>query len=410
MDRTGHPRLEVPMPKRPRSNIAGVTVVDAHARHRRRHGDDPKHPLPARRWLVRVRDPLTNRECARGFPDAERAAAIEWGTVERAKLVAQVKRLEQADLAAVSKVYVDGLTAAGMSPSHTAAVAQVVRLVTDAGIRDLTSPLFLPRVERWLAEVPKVSPATKRKYYRLLRAVVRDAVRRQLIDRNPLEAWRAPKVPTKLMPTFTIPELRRLLAEEHRGDPYFIRFALLAYTGMRAGESTHVQWPSIRWPSTDGEPGSISIRLDPSYRIKRSRERSVPLLSELADILRPIAKPSGYVVENPRDRSTRGMRYLREFREYALRCGVDPGDRTPYALRRAWISLQLATGVPSLLVRAWAGHECVSTTQRYCVDVETLHRSVVGWPRGEFRLRTPVPASPPLMLQQPAVTDAAQAG
>ena len=123
---------------------------------------------------------------------------------------------------------------------------------------------------------------------------------------NPIAGVKRANVVRKNKEVFAIDELRTLLHPERESDPYFLRFALLAYTGCRIGEAMHLRWSDIRW-----EAKVIEICHQPGvYKLKREKERFLPLQDELADILRRHAKLAGFIIANPEERDCEGKRHL----------------------------------------------------------------------------------------------------
>jgi integrase/recombinase XerD len=182
-----------------------------------------------------------------------------------------------------------------------------------------------------------------------------------------------------LKEAFSVAELHQLVSDKFREDRYWLHFVLMFYTGCRHREALHLRWQDIVW-----DQNKIEIRLQDCYQLKRNKERKIPLLSELREVLFPIAKPSGFIIESAVERRNVDGG---AFKRYLSRCGIEPRKRSPHSTRHSWVALMLATDINSLQVASWAGHESVAVTAGYAKAQSDYRDSVAQWPKGEFRLR-----------------------
>jgi integrase len=222
--------------------------------------------------------------------------------------------------------------------------------------------------------VPTRSAATRNRYLVVVRAAVGHAVEAGLLRRSPL-AHLYPATPDqRLKPQFTVDELRLLLSKD--SDPYHRRFALLIYAGLRSQEAVGLDWADVDWGGR-----VLAVRLDRGTKVKRRKERLVPLLDELADILRPVQQASGPIAGG-------GLANLgRGFDRFLERHGVPIAGRSPHSCRHSFAGMMTATGLPSLLLRAYLGHDSEATTSGYASMATRYVAAVEGWPRGQFKLR-----------------------
>ncbi len=272
---------------------------------------------------------------------------------------------------------------------HCLDVERIIKSAIKAGLTDLRSSRLLAQAREWLRTLESshplydarpLSPASRNRYLTVLRALVRFAVKNDRLPKDPLAALEREKSDRPLKAMFNLSELRSLVLRHD--DPYHLRFCLMLYTGCRIGEAMHIKWENIDWDAK-----RIAIRLDGAYSLKQRKERVVPLLYELSLILAPIRKDKGWVIEDD-DQRNRAVTYGWHFDRFLARAGMDPGDRTPHSTRHTWISLMLAVGENAPLVKAYAGHESLSTTEGYGLSQERFREAVRGWPRGEFELMT----------------------
>jgi integrase len=96
-------------------------------------------------------------------------------------------------------------------------------------------------------------PATIGQLHAVLHSAFAEALRWNLIARNPVAAVRAPKVERVEMRILTVPQIHRLLSAVE-GDPLEALYVLAVTTGARQGELL-----ALRWSDVDLEAGTISI-------------------------------------------------------------------------------------------------------------------------------------------------------
>ena len=388
---TAYPRLQlkVSMPKLAKSGIRGVIIRDIWKKRGNRIGA---------RYEVQVRDPITNKRVSRSFADGQIADARRWGQLTSARFTTGLDSATDADWRTVGNELVEILRSAKRSEAYVREYERVILALADLGAGDMKSPMFPSLVRRFLdtgktfAEDRKavltVTAHTRNRWLQEIRSIIRHAINTRRLTFNPIAGVKRATVIRKNKDVFNIDELRTLLARENESDPFFLRFALLIYTGCRIGEAMHLRWSDIRW-----EARVIEVCHQAGiYKLKRGKERFLPLQEELMELLRPRAKLAGFIIADPNERDADGKRHGIRFKAYLKRCGVDPQGRTPHSTRHTWISMLLAADVNAIQVAAWAGHESLMTTQGYSRQQMMYRQSVMEWQRGTFRLR-PVKAN-----------------
>jgi integrase len=224
---------------------------------------------------------------------------------------------------------------------------------------------------------------TLRKVFILLKALFEEAVRLELLARNPLASLRPPRVsskeeaPRKAGRTLEPSEVRALL-EAAKGHPLELFFRLLLSTGLRKGEAL-----GLKWKDVDFERGEIHVSrawvklgaggLLSSPKTPRSR-RAVPIPLDLLHSLRAHYEARVLAV---------GEEAAREEWVFPGEDGEDPvhPDYPNHALRRlcekagippvrvhdlrhTYGSLLLARGVPLEVVSERLGHASYEITLR----------------------------------------------
>jgi integrase len=134
-----------------------------------------------------------------------------------------------------------------------------------------------------------LSPTTVLHHHRVLKEALGQAVKWQIIPRNPADAVEPPRPTRKEMRVFTPDQIGRLL-EAARGTYLYIPILLAVATGARRGEIL-----ALRWRDADLDAGTISVcrslqqtKAGLSFKEpKTARSRRVVVLPAFAvDILR----------------------------------------------------------------------------------------------------------------------------
>ena len=357
------------------------------------------------KWVCRVWQPDSRRYKSKSFDRQGDAAAH--GKAEAGKIAAGVRVAERwptrtADLA---RDFIRELEELGRSPRH---VHETQRMLTELAkdVPDLAASNSGTLISNWLAAqrlatdpAKPISPATRNRHLVMIRALCSWAIRWKRMTEDPTAPIRQATVPDPLPAVFTVDELRQLLAKTRYkvvrpgndpADPYHLFFAVMAYTGLRRGEASGLHAEDLDWSGR-----SILVRLRVGTRIKRQRERIVPLQDELATLLAPWKGRQG-----PIFKKFSGNPY-RSFASFLKRAGVTLGDRHPHSCRHTYAGLMTATGVPGPLLSCYLGHSSAATTLGYTRLSQRFVRSVEGWGRGELRLAAQAMPSPGKADQTP---------
>jgi integrase len=338
-------------------------------------------------WRAYVRIPGKGYR-SRNFPGEAKAEARAWAQDEAAKQRTSRRYTPliggKAMVATLAVDYLASLTARGRSPAHLRNCRTTLEGVA-AVAPDLAAGDAGRALERWLDGM-ECAPGNRNRLLAEVRAFCRWLMRRDLLERDPTKAIDRASVPDYLRPQFGLDELHRLLTVP---DPYRARFALLVYAGLRAGEAA-----ALTWGDVDLAGGVILVRMHVGHRLKRNRERIVPLQPELVQLLGTPGEP-GRRATGPSGHNER-----RDFASYLIRRGVTPQGRSPHACRHTYAGLMTASGVPGPLLSAYLGHTSAATTMLYTKMAARYAQAVTAWPRGRFVLTpahdVPVPLIPPV--------------
>jgi integrase len=108
--------------------------------------------------------------------------------------------------------------------------------------------------------LPAGTSCTVQKVHHVFHKALAQAVRWDLIPRNPADAVKVPTPMPKEMHPLSAPEVSRLLEAAH-GDSLEALYVLAVHTGMRRGELLGLKWSDV---DLDGQ----TLRVHPSSRGK----------------------------------------------------------------------------------------------------------------------------------------------
>jgi integrase len=114
--------------------------------------------------------------------------------------------------------------------------------------------MHLQRLYREKRDAAGLSASTVQKIHHILHKALAQAVRWDLIARNPSDAVKAPRPTSEEMRPLSAEEVRKLLEAAH-GDRLEALYVLAVTTGMRRGELLGLKWSDI-----DLKNGRLSIR------------------------------------------------------------------------------------------------------------------------------------------------------
>lgn len=358
--------------------------------------------LPSGSTRVRVRDPATGITASKTFPKGQREVASAWGRQQSAKYSLGRERAVAAVVSTKDQVddYVRELGRRGSVPQHIHDCQRVLELfakaVPDLGAKDTERKCLdwwdaLPS-SRELTKGQVLKPGQKPKplaahtcnrYLRYVRALMAHAVDHDQIGRSPVRHIRLLTPDEPLPPQFSIEELRRALARPR--DSFAPTFALLVYSGMRISEAL-----ALRWSEVDLSAKIITVVLREGVRIKRRRERVIPIQPELLAILSDVRQCRGA------DTCTGEARVVdreqgnigRSFERFLKRSSIPVAGRSPHACRHTYGGLMTATCVPTSLLADYLGHSVLKTTADYSRMAARFRQGVESWKAGEFQLFT----------------------
>lgn len=247
------------------------------------------------------------------------------------------------------------------------------------------TPMHLQRLYSDKLKTGK-SRRTVQYLHAILHRALEQAVRWELLHRNPADAVDAPK-PKRRPPTIWSPEQLRLFLAAIEGDPYETLYHLAVYTGCRRGELC-----ALRWSDVDLEQGTIRINqtleeLDkaaPSQprllfeepKTKKSRRSLPPPVSSVAMLTRhkrnqleatALAKETGMLYTDNDLVFARGdgtpLAPSQVSHHFAIiRKRYDLPHIRLHDLRHSFATMLLGAGTHPKFVSEWMGHSTITLT------------------------------------------------
>jgi integrase/recombinase XerC len=194
-----------------------------------------------------------------------------------------------------------------------------------------------------------------------IREIVNLALDYNQIHEDPLAGYSIKKVASKPQPYWIQDELDRIVAAASR-QPHQDVYRLLGWTGMRIGEVENLTWNDV-----DFDNQVIKVQAKEGWKPKTGDARSVPMSSEVVELLRRQPRHSKWAFSFPADsygpvRQIRQRRLLDYLKRVLKKLGL-PGHL--HTFRHTFISLALTRGTPEATVRSWVGHVDQEIMRRY---------------------------------------------
>lgn len=227
-----------------------------------------------------------------------------------------------------------------------------------------------------------LSKRTVELVHTVLRAGLKQAVKWQMIPRNPADATEPPRPQRREMQALGPQELQRIL-DAAAESPIADVVLLAAYTGMRRGEILALRWEDVDLQNKVIFVQRNLVRVNQETIIKTPKtqrgSRRIPIDDEIVSALRRLrsVSQSDWVFSrkdgSPLDPST----VTHQFKRIARQAGF-PSLRL-HDLRHTYATILLTQGVQAKVVQELLGHESITTTiDTYTHVVESLQREAAN--------------------------------
>lgn len=222
----------------------------------------------------------------------------------------------------------------------------------------------------WLnARAKEVTRKTLKGDWNLLKEIMKKAVSKGLISKNPATAddLRNPAVDkggTKSLTRSQITSIRNSITKLEDSRERLV-IALLAYTSMRREELIGLKWENIDWNTRQ-----IYIREAVTYPkskpvIKgtktKSSDRAIPISDALYIVLKPLAQESGYVLPGREEGKPISEPTFRRVWK-SLGEHIELYGATPINFRTTFASMAVASGVDIKTTQTLMGHSTPEIT------------------------------------------------
>jgi integrase len=207
------------------------------------------------------------------------------------------------------------------------------------------------------------SPTTVIRYRQEIHAFLEQAVRFELIDRNPAKLVPRPKLPRRQITFLTVQQIGQLL-EVLEGDPLRPLVATCLYAGLRRSEAVWLTWADLEL----GDEPRLHVRAKTvegeSWVPKTGDDRTVPISQRLMALLLQVPRVNQtWVFASPR-----GGRWHEDSITHRLR-RVLRAAKLPWRLmdcRHTAGSQWVQRGVPLLSVSKLLGNSYQVAERFYC--------------------------------------------
>jgi integrase len=222
-----------------------------------------------------------------------------------------------------------------------------------------------------------LSPRTVTHMHRILRQALQQAVRWQLLARNPADAVRPPKVERGAMTTYDLAQTAELI-EALRGNRLLVPVILAVLCGLRRGEIAALKWRSVSLESgqlavvASAEQTKAGVRYKPP-KSGRSRTLALPAtvaaelrahqLNQAEELLRLGIRQTddGFIVAQADGTPLRPHSLGQEWVRFLARTPALPRIRF-HDLRHAHATHMLANGVHPKVASERLGHSKIGIT------------------------------------------------
>lgn len=237
--------------------------------------------------------------------------------------------------------------------------------------------------------------STINKLYQLLGAVFKKAIKKGIINKNPLEDLKVPKSRRKEIKTraLSVEEQARLIDVLNNNDINYSEIMLISmFTGMRGGEICALNIEDIDFQNnciivnkTTSRGGDNSVIVNETKT--EAGMRKVLLNSDLAEFLKECIgeRKNGtlFVSSNNKPVTTQQVNYYfwNTLKQFDIQDCSLPGKLTFHSLRHTFATRCIESGVPPKVLQKMLGHRDISVTMNVYCDVfekfEATHRNAV---------------------------------
>ena len=216
-------------------------------------------------------------------------------------------------------------------------------------------------IRAFLGADAKLSSATLQRKLAALRTFLEYLKKEKILAADVSRAVPAPKARRKLPRVLNEEQAAAVVKgtqeKENLRDTALVE--ILYCCGLRASEAAALNWNDISWS-------------EQQLRVKRGKggkERIVPLIETVSEVLRKLKDEYGDASDGPVLRNYKGDRLsTRSIQKIVVKRATQlglPAGATPHTLRHSFATHLLSNGADLRAIQELLGHSSLSTTQRY---------------------------------------------
>jgi site-specific recombinase XerD len=286
---------------------------------------------------------------------ADREAAVEQAKLQHLDTVDSLLRPKPTvTLRTFSEDYLKHIEAqCSENTARTYKLLLVNRILPALG-NSVLSRLNAGAVQKYSDErLAQSSASTVMQELQILSGLFREAMRRELVEKNPIALVTKPRIENQIVRYLSEAEEGRLM--ERALEPLRSAILVAIHSGLREEEQAALEWADVR-----SEEGILVIR-----RTKSKRDRVVPINETLAGVLEGVPRfsKSKYVFTNP-DTEDRYYRFNNHpWRKLLVKANV--ANLRWHDLRHTFGSRLAQSGRSILEIKELMGHRDITVTMRY---------------------------------------------
>jgi len=220
-------------------------------------------------------------------------------------------------------------------------------------------------IQRWQNKLlEKLSPRRVRNIRATFNTIFDDAMRDEIVDKNPISLVKTPKLNKIEVKSFSIQEMKKIIATATGELQAFV--ALGFFTGMRSGELIGLKWEDVDFSKREIHI-KRAIKMGAVTTPKTSNSvRTIDILDNLLPYLQEqykrTSKQKSYVFLNQNDEHYYDIKRIRDtkWKNLLKECGIE--YRTIYQMRHTFATIMIENGEDILWVSNMLGHADASMT------------------------------------------------
>jgi len=209
-------------------------------------------------------------------------------------------------------------------------------------------------IEEYIDKMKKqgLSSATINLYLVPLKLALKEAMRLEVISKNPVALAEKPTIRNKEKKAFNLINMHKLLDKSQGELKTFLYFAF--FTGARPGEVVALRWSDIVKDRINIDRTAIQNRED--NLPKSGKKRTIALLKPLKDYIKTVERKGDAIF------SKTYATYAQHFSDFVVSLGME--RTTLHTTRHTFASLLLKSREDPTLIQYFLGHSSINTLNK----------------------------------------------